>query len=239
MAVIEKRVDGRARQSVGLLPYWLPSHAASGFDLEVALTLEEARDRLDKIAQVRRTIPFEENMPSRLWGSFLATNRRGLMPQNPTRTIMSPIELQAVMLDDDTYRYQILLNEDRFRVEVRGYLKRWEGDSTVVNGRVRFKPRYLDLLFRSVLYTIGAGAFFAGTLFVLYFLSFFVRLPDAIYHLYDLVAEPNTVKILAFVVWLLALAAVWFNDVVLRANASRNQLMTRIEDMMLFSYLGK
>jgi hypothetical protein len=41
MAIIEKREGTHARQTVGLLPYLFPSMAASNFDVEAPLRLED------------------------------------------------------------------------------------------------------------------------------------------------------------------------------------------------------
>ncbi len=238
MTVVEKRDKQRARQTVGLLPYLFPSMAASSFDLEAPYRLEDTHERLSKMTQVRRPVPYDEGVAGSLLGMFASRGSKAFMPDRPTTTLISPIEIQSVLLDDDTYRYEIVLNERRFRVVVRGYIKRWEEWTTVVNGKVRFDLHYMSLLLKSVLYTLGVGALTFGIWFSGWYLGFYVRLPDAVYQLFNTLAQPDTVKILAIPVWLLVLAAIWFNDVVLRAHTSRNQLMLRIEDMLFLPYVG-
>jgi len=239
MVLVEKRDKQRAHQTVGLIPYLFPSMAASSFDLEAPLRLEDTRERLDKLAQLRRPVPYDEGVTGSLWGMFASRGSKAFMPDSPTTTLLSPIEIRSVLVDDDTYRYEIVLNEQRFRVVVRGYIKRWEDWSTVLNGKVRFDLHYVSLLLKSVLYTIGAGALIFGVWFISWFIGFYVRLPDAIYQLFNTLSQPDTVKILIIPLWLLVLAFLWFNDVVLRAHASRSQLMIRIEDMLFLPYAGK
>ncbi|MBI5668665.1 MAG: hypothetical protein HZC41_11720 [Chloroflexi bacterium] len=209
------------RQQVGLLAYFFPSFFASGFDLEALLPLEQAGSRLEDLTRVRmsKSVPLGE----KFWMTVLSDDRTG----GPTTISTAPIAVTFEPADADTLRYRLNLHDDLFQINVRGTLKRWEQNSTVVLGKIQFDLHYTGILIKSFLWLVAALV--AGG-FV--FLALRYRL-NAAWMLYE-VARLEALPALLLVAWLLALAAVWVNDVVSPANARRYQLVTRIEDTLLF-----
>ncbi len=215
---MEKRAP-RLKQSVGILSYLFPSFFPSAFDLEAPLTLEEALARLEKLPRVRvsRAPAFTYDL---------------LMPYSPLRTeiqtvSVAPIDLALARRDDDTYQYRADLSDARFKITVKGYLKRWESLSTVVTGRVYFDLHYAAIFVKSVLYSIGAGLV---ALVISSLLGIFTGL--------NLLAIFGQYPLLMLLPWLGVLVALWLNEVVVPAHIGRERLVTRIEDMVLLPGLG-
>lgn len=229
--MIEKRAGGRGlRQSVGWLAALFPSLAASRFDLEAPLTLEETCARLEKLTQVRKVVTAQDG----LWNNVLddMVMAKGSSQQHSTSKIISPIEVRMVSIDADTVRYEVVQREARFRIVIRGYLKRWEAGSTVVNGKVRFDLHYLSVLIKSLIYTpagiVGSGVI----LFLLSLFPIFGQIP--------LISTPlrvamrgDILPITLALFWLAVLAGVWFNDVILQAPGRRLALLERLEMLLL------
>jgi len=219
------------RLRVGLLSYLFPSFAASRFDLEAPFSLEEACYRLEKLERVRGS----KEIPKGL-SLFDATPDRPT-GRSSTTIPVQPIEVRLAPLDADTYRYQVTLDEDRFRVVVRGYLKRWDTGSTMVNGRVWFDVHYFGLLVQSLVFTAAGMALL---FFLAYGINFSPR--SSLQVLNSVIAQflnPSNRTLTMIRVWLLVMAVIWFNAVVLHVHTRRNQLMTRLEDMLLYPYLGR
>lgn len=224
-------VAPKLRLRVGLLSYLFPSLAASRFNLEAPFSLEEACERLEKLEDVRG---FREEPQS----SLLFQSKPFSVTERSKKTVrVNPIEVGLAPLDADTYRYQVSLDEDQFRVIVRGYLKRWEAGSTVVSGRVWFDIHYLGLLVRSFLF--AAIGYFVLNLFyaALSFAGFIETLANLNSVIFQLLSPPTAVYTVA-IIWLVIFTLMWFNAVVFPTQIRRGNLMMRLEDMLLYPYLG-
>lgn len=209
------------RQQIGLLAYFFPSWFASGFDMEALLPIEHVYNRLEDLTRVR--VSKTTSLGEQFWMSLLSDDRLG---DWPTTVSSAPIAVTFDGQDADTYQYHIDLHDDLFRIRVRGYLKRWEQDSTLVTGKIQFDLHYLSILLKSLgLLAVAAVVGSVGFLVLHYRLN----LAWMVYEGLRLDALP----VLLLLVWLLALAVVWINDVVAPANAKRYRLVTRIEDTLL------
>ncbi len=231
MGVEKRKRDWALRQTVGMLAYWFPSWRPSGFDLEAPLILEDARGRLAKLSQVRatRAAPIAQMVLV----SFLSGLRGNIFHHERTSVSVAPIQLNMDKWDDDTYRYHVNLENDGFNITVQGYLKRWEADSTLVTGKIYFDMHYLGLLFKSLFITLIAGSGLGLFLFFAQFFRVFVsawELGSRI--LNQIMLMPG----ILFLLWLVVFATLWINDVVFPAQIRRNQLVTRIEDMLLLAH---
>lgn len=230
---ITKNTDShRLRHRTGFLPYFFPSFAASRFDMEVSFSLEETLQRLKRLEQIRasKAIPVWNNLVEDLLTPH--GNRINFASRDSVR--VAPMEVEVVKLDDDTYRYLVSLDDHQFRVNGRGYLKRWEIHSTVVNGNLTCDLHYFSVLVKSIVYTISIITILIALLIILNVASFFTGAfwPGEL--LMTLVNNPTLLLVIAPPIWLVALGWSWFNDVVLRAQMRRKHLLTRIEDSMLF-----
>jgi hypothetical protein len=233
--------ESRLRQHKGMLPFLFPSFAASHFDAEIPFTLEETRERLAKLARIRMRASGKPNVFISLlsnmspFNAYRFNNITGLDPASAKA--IAPIDVDMKMRDDDTYLYRVALHEERFRVLITGYLKRWEQESTVVTGSVRVVIAYLPLLLRSLL--LGFVLLIGMTVLVLAVARFGLLLPSLqplatrLNELVATIAQGTVSKIgVVAVLWLLAFMWVWFNDVVLGAAARRNHLLMRLEDVL-------
>ncbi len=220
MAVKAKTKRG-VKQQIGLLAYFFPSWFASGFDMEALLPIEHVYNRLEDLSRVRVSQP--TSVAEQFWMSLLSQTRLGDWPATVSR---APIAVTFDGQDADTYRYSVDLYDDLFRIRVRGYLKRWEQDSTLITGKIQFDLHYASILLKSLFWL--AGVVVAGGLALLA-LPYRLNIGWMIYDLLRLESLPA----LLVLVWLAVLAAVWINDVVAPANAKRHRLITRIEDTLL------
>jgi hypothetical protein len=230
---IAKNTDShRLRHRTGFLPYFFPSFAASHFDMEVSFRLEETLQRLKRLEQIRASKPIP------VWNNLVEDllipqgSRHGVNLRDSVR--VAPIEVDMVRLDDDTYRYLVSLDDNQFRVNAKGYLKRWETWSTVVNGRLTCDLHYFNLLVKSLVYTISSIAVLISLLIVLNLASFFTGAFWPGQLIMELVVNPASLLMIVPLIWILLLVWLWINDVVLRAHLRRKHLLTRIEDTMLF-----
>ncbi len=232
MLVAKNTNAHRLRHQTGFLPYVFPSVAASRFDMEVAFRLEETLRRLKRLEQVRasKSVPIWNNMVEDLLAP--RGSRMNFMLRDSVR--VAPMEVEMVKLDDDTYRYLVSLEDNQFRVNALGYLKRWETGSTVVNGNLTCDLHYFSVLMKSVVYTLSTIALLIALLIILNVVSFFTGTFWPGQLLMEVVNNPASLLVIAPPIWLVTLGWSWFNDVVLRAHMRRKHLLNRIEDTMLF-----
>lgn len=217
MALETHKSVRRRRQSVSLFSFLFPSFFPSAFDLEAPLTLEGVCARLEKLPRVRIS---RSVASSGALMSFLAGE------EHPTSISVAPIDLALAYRDDDTYLYRADLHDVRYRVSVVGYLKRWEANSTVLTGRVYFDLHYAGLFLKSLWYTLAIGAVSLVVTYVLLFWGF---------RFFPLLMN-NPVIYAAL--WLVVLAALWLNDVIVPAHRGRERLVTRLGDMLLLGDLA-
>lgn len=213
-----------ARQRVSLLAYLLPSLAASTFELEAPLPVEEAAARLERLQQVR--ISRSLSLFRWLLAGLFAGRDALYMPDSISA---APMAVRLEYLDDDTYRYQMDVSDDLFRIQARGYLKRWEPETTLVTGEIAFDVHYAGFLLRTlVALVIIALALALAALLLRYMVNVW-------WLLFDLTqAPPSQLAGLGGLLWAAAAAILWLNDVVAPAHDKRHRLVTRVEDLLLF-----
>lgn len=212
--ILEKQHSIRRRkQTVSLLSFLFPSFFPSAFDLEAPLPLEDVCARLEKLPRVRitreATIVNEGMVPFPNIGAKAPT------------TSVAPFDFHLAYRDDDTYLYRADLDDARYKVSVAGYLKRWEAMSTVLTGRVYFNLHYVGVILKSVLYTAVMGIVTLAVSYLLWFYGVGLYL--------TLTRNPAIFA----AVWLVVLAALWLNDVIVPAHKGRERLVTRLEDLLL------
>ncbi len=233
--IIEKSKRLGIRQTVTLLAYLLPSLNPSSFELEAPFTLEETARRLSRLERVRvsRENPISQAILSDLMGN---TKGGAWRPANDTvSTSTTPIDVSMAVLDDDTFRYLVQYHDDRFSITVKGFIKRWDGDTTFVTGKVHIDMHYIGLVVKSLIYAVLALGISLITLAAGQMFLFATELGQAIYDLYN----QQLLKFMPLVFWLIALGILWLNEVVIPAQSRRIRLVTRIEDMLLIPFLVK
>lgn len=213
-----------ARQRVSLLAYLLPPLAASTFELESLLPVEDAAARLERLAQVRisRSLPLFRSL---LAGLFAGRDAVYL----PDSVSAAPMTVRLEYLDDNTYRYQVDVSDDLFRIQTRGYLKRWEPETTLVTGEIAFDVHYAGFLLRTLVALVGLILVLGGAALLLRYMV------NVWWLLHDLgQAPPGQLAGLGGLLWAAAAAILWLNDVVAPAHDKRHRLVTRVEDLLLF-----
>lgn len=213
--IVEKHDSIRRRkQTVSLMSFLFPSFFPSAFDLEAPLPLEDVGTRLEKLPRVR--ISREARLVHESLIPF-----PNISVENQTLSV-APFDFQLAYRDD-TYMYRADLDDPRYRVSVVGYLKRWEAMSTVLTGRIYFNLHYVGVILKSLLYAAVIGIVSLVVSYILLFggigLYFVLSTNPAIF----------------VAVWLVVLAALWLNDVVVPAHKGRERLVTRLEDMLLLA----
>ncbi len=213
-----------ARQQISLLAYLLPSLAASTFELEAPLPVEEAAAQLEQLQQVRisRSLPLFRSL---LAGLFAGRDALYM----PDSISAAPMAVRLEYLDDDTYRYQVDVSDDLFRIQARGCLKRWELETTLVTGEIAFDVHYASFLLRTlVALVIIVLALALAALLLRYMVNVW-------WLLYDLEqSPPGQLAGLGGLLWSVAAAILWLNDVVAPAHDKRHRLVTRVEDLLVF-----
>ncbi|HEX2908341.1 MAG TPA: hypothetical protein VHO69_15825 [Phototrophicaceae bacterium] len=213
------------RQTVGVWAYFFPSLVASGFEMESALGLEDTSERLQNLSRIRISRPV--SFFDKVMGAFVAGET---VIDMPTSKLDRPVNVMFDSQDIDTYTYQLNFRDELFQVQVRGYLKRWEANSTLITGQVQFDLHYTKILFKVIKSFFIAVAVAVGLAISISLLQFRFSIFGFLLGETSL----NTLLPLIGLLWLPVLAVVWINDVVAPAHLRRYRLVTRLEDALLY-----
>lgn len=197
--------------------------------METPFSLEEACERLQNMERVKgmREVPGSGGT-SRYSGAFRSRRMWDFVE-------VRPISVNMGALDPDTIRYQLIFSEARFQIVVYGFLKRWDVGTTVLTGSVYCKVHLLGFLLRTIFYTIMAVG---GLVFITNAIKPTASLTPIVHMLQFLIAKPNIYFTIAATT-AITMMLLWLNNIVFFAHRRRTELMTRLEDMMTFPYLGR
>lgn len=233
MEIDQDRDGYQISHNTGLLAYLFPFLVPTRFNLETSLTADEAGARLQDLERVtvQRRVPRDwarANAPNH----YTNTNRKWVM------ATIRPIEVRMKHADPETIRYNVVVNEERFRMVIWGFIRNRDTDTSVVSGVMRFKVHILGYLLYTVICTIiGVGAIFITSGVLNKYVTLAALRPLA-HNLQTLLAKQQNQYALVTIVAVIMLVLVWFGTVVFYGHRRRREILMRLEDMMTSPFLG-